>query len=98
LTDAVILKDEHNEDASSAASASASKSTESEMSAEQLYETAEEKAAKARSEHVRVNVEDYAGLLGRACPAGVYEYVDAEEGEKGSWNGKKLVINSQVST
>ncbi|KAJ8700945.1 hypothetical protein PTI98_003919 [Pleurotus ostreatus] len=52
-----------------------------------------------RLEHVRVNVGEYAGLLGRACPAGVYEYVDAEgEGkaiEDQSWNGKKLVINSQ---
>lgn len=29
-------------------------------------------------DHVRVNVEEYAELLGRACPAGVYEYVEAE--------------------
>ena len=45
------------------------------------------------------NVEEFAGLLGRACPAGVYEYVDVEGGsgvEDGTWNGKKLVINSQV--
>ncbi|CAE6441310.1 unnamed protein product, partial [Rhizoctonia solani] len=35
-----------------------------------------EEAAKARHEHVKTNVSDYAGLLGRACPAGVYEYVD----------------------
>lgn len=34
------------------------------------------KAIKARHEHVKVNVSEYAGLLGRACPAGVYEYVD----------------------
>ncbi|KAH7871536.1 uncharacterized protein C8R40DRAFT_1274155 [Lentinula edodes] len=34
-------------------------------------------------EHLR-----YAGLLARACPAGVYD-----DGE--SWNGKKLVINAQ---
>ncbi|KAH9169539.1 FAD/NAD-P-binding domain-containing protein [Lactarius sanguifluus] len=33
-----------------------------------------------RGEHVRVNVQEYAGLLGRACPAGVYEYVE-DEGE-----------------
>jgi electron-transferring-flavoprotein dehydrogenase len=52
---------------------------------------------KAREEHVKVNVRDYAGLLGRACPASVYEYVDAEKGEEGSWGGKKLIINSQVS-
>jgi electron-transferring-flavoprotein dehydrogenase len=60
-------------------------------------EQAEETAK--RMEHVKRNVEEYAGLLGRACPAGVYEYVDAEGGsgaEDGSWNGKKLVINSQV--
>ena len=52
-----------------------------------------------RTEHVRRNVEEFGGLLGRACPAGVYEYVDVEGGsgaEGGSWNGKKLVINSQV--
>jgi len=51
-----------------------------------------------RTEHVRRNMEEFAGLLGRACPAGVYEYVDVEDGSgaaDGSWNGKKLVINSQ---
>ncbi|PSS34160.1 hypothetical protein PHLCEN_2v1777 [Hermanssonia centrifuga] len=52
-----------------------------------------------RKEHVKVNVGEYAGLLGRACPAQVYEYVEDEasrsaEGE--GWDGKKLVINSQV--
>ncbi|CDO74381.1 hypothetical protein BN946_scf184816.g4 [Trametes cinnabarina] len=35
--------------------------------------------ADVRREHVRVNVGEYAGLLGRGCPAQVYEYVDAEE-------------------
>jgi len=50
----------------------------------------------ARARHVEENVKDFAGLLGRACPAGVYEYVDADEGEKeGTWQGKKLVINAQ---
>ena len=52
-----------------------------------------------RTEHVKRNVGEFGGLLGRACPAGVYEYVDVEGGsdaEDGSWNGKKLVINSQV--
>ena len=57
----------------------------------------EELAAAARTQHVKTNVGEYAGLLGRACPAGVYEYVDAEKGEAGSWEGKKLVINSQAS-
>ncbi|CAE6469145.1 unnamed protein product [Rhizoctonia solani] len=62
-------------------------------------------AAKARHEHVKTNVSEYAGLLGRACPAGVYEYVDGgiepgapvPEGkeEDAGYGGKKLVINSQ---
>lgn len=54
---------------------------------------------KTRCEHVKINVGQYAGLLGRACPAGVYEYVDQEgaEVEAGEgWMGTKLVINSQV--
>ncbi|RDB26786.1 putative electron transfer flavoprotein-ubiquinone oxidoreductase, mitochondrial [Hypsizygus marmoreus] len=52
-----------------------------------------------RRKHVEVNVDEFAGLLGRACPAGVYEYVEAEAGDKAAqeegWDGKKLVINSQ---
>ncbi|GAA5940825.1 electron-transferring-flavoprotein dehydrogenase [Sporobolomyces koalae] len=47
-----------------------------------------------RAAHVKKNVEEYAGLLGRVCPASVYEYVDSEGGEEDS-NGKRLVINSQ---
>ncbi|PPQ90503.1 hypothetical protein CVT25_014186 [Psilocybe cyanescens] len=51
-----------------------------------------------RRRHVKINYGKYAGLLGRACPAGVYEYV-AEEGvdpsETEGWGGHKLVINSQ---
>ncbi|CAE6388107.1 unnamed protein product [Rhizoctonia solani] len=64
-----------------------------------------EAAVKARHEHVKTNVTEYAGLLGRACPAGVYEYVDGgiepgtpvPEGkeEEAGYAGKKLVINSQ---
>ncbi|KAJ7594109.1 hypothetical protein C8J56DRAFT_1002094 [Mycena floridula] len=58
----------------------------------------EEKAATERKrrheEHVKINVGQYAGLLGHACPAGVYEYVPSEESTEG-WKGKKLVINSQ---
>jgi hypothetical protein len=37
---------------------------------------------------------EYAGLLGRACPAAVYEYQDAEGGQEDA-AGKKFVINSQ---
>jgi len=44
-----------------------------------------EEEEQRRREHVRINVEEYGGLLGRACPAGVYEYVESG-----------LVINSQV--
>ncbi|KAI0640368.1 FAD/NAD-P-binding domain-containing protein [Trametes meyenii] len=63
--------------------------------------------AAVRREHVHVNVEEYAGLFERGCPAQVYEYVDAEdagteEGKDGEikvkkvgWGGKRLVINSQ---
>lgn len=54
-----------------------------------------------RKEHVKRNVGEFAGLLGRACPAQVYEYVEdeASQGADGEgWGGKKLVINSQVRT
>ncbi|WFD29877.1 electron-transferring-flavoprotein dehydrogenase [Malassezia sp. CBS 17886] len=46
--------------------------------------------------HVERNVGTYAGLLGRVCPAAVYEYVDKEDanGEEDAY-GKKFVINSQ---
>ncbi|GAA5820001.1 hypothetical protein JCM11251_005441 [Rhodosporidiobolus azoricus] len=49
---------------------------------------------KDRAAHVKTNVEEYAGLLSRVCPAAVYEYVDAEGGEEDAV-GKRLVINSQ---
>lgn len=54
-----------------------------------------------KREHVKKNVGEYAGLLGRACPAQVYEYVEDEASASGTedgegWQGKKLVINSQV--
>ncbi|GAA5838848.1 hypothetical protein JCM3766R1_004227 [Sporobolomyces carnicolor] len=50
-----------------------------------------------RAEHVRKNVDEYAGLLGRVCPAAVYEYVDVEPGQEAieDASGKRLVINSQ---
>ncbi|GAA5983062.1 hypothetical protein JCM10908_000141, partial [Rhodotorula pacifica] len=51
--------------------------------------------ASKRAAHVKKNVEEYAGLLGRVCPAAVYEYVDAEGDTKEDAVGKKLVINSQ---
>ena len=62
-------------------------------------EEVEVESPERRKEHVRVNVQEYAGLLGRACPAGVYEYVDDEDGSsgEGGWGGKKLVINAQVN-
>jgi len=44
-----------------------------------------EEEEQRRREHVRINAGEYGGLLGRACPAGVYEYVESG-----------LVINSQV--
>ncbi|KAJ7798847.1 hypothetical protein B0H14DRAFT_2904880, partial [Mycena olivaceomarginata] len=66
-------------------------------------ETAE--TAARRRAHVEANVGTYAGLLQRACPAGVYEYVpddggrvvpgNSEERQEEGWEGKKLVINSQ---
>ncbi|EKC97388.1 oxidoreductase [Trichosporon asahii var. asahii CBS 8904] len=48
----------------------------------------------ARQHHVEENVSKYAGLLGRVCPAAVYEYQDAEGAEEDA-EGKKFVINSQ---
>ncbi|KAJ7795524.1 FAD/NAD-P-binding domain-containing protein [Mycena olivaceomarginata] len=63
-----------------------------------------ETAARRRA-HVEANMGTYAGLLQRACPAGVYEYVpddggrvvpgNSEEKQEEGWEGKKLVINSQ---
>ncbi|CAO1618990.1 unnamed protein product [Sympodiomycopsis kandeliae] len=46
--------------------------------------------------HTEKNVGEYAGLLGRACPAAVYEYLDKEEtnGVEDAL-GKKFQINSQ---
>lgn len=48
--------------------------------------------------HVRENAgkDTYAGLLGRACPAAVYEYVDVSDaGGEEHADGKRFVINSQ---
>ena len=67
-----------------------------------LVDEAVQEEIKRRQDHVHINVNEYAGLLGRACPAGVYEYVadDSEPGDKEEegegWGGQKLVINSQV--
>jgi electron-transferring-flavoprotein dehydrogenase len=56
--------------------------------------------AATRAAHVERNVGTFAGLLGRACPAAVYEYVEddgpAGREDAGGWNGHKLVINAQV--
>lgn len=66
------------------------------VEAEAVSEDEVAKERETRAKHVEVNVGKYAGLLGRACPAGVYEYVDVEgETDEGTWKGKKLVINSQ---
>lgn len=49
-----------------------------------------------RPAHVKKNVGEYAGLLGRVCPAGVYEYLDvAENGGEADADGYRLQINSQ---
>ncbi|KAM0753115.1 oxidoreductase [Meredithblackwellia eburnea MCA 4105] len=48
-----------------------------------------------RKSHVEKNVGEYAGLLGRVCPAAVYEYVEANTPEEADADGMKLVINSQ---
>ena len=46
--------------------------------------------------HTAENVEKFAGLLGNACPAAVYEYQDVEPGSAEEHaDGKKFVINSQ---
>lgn len=46
--------------------------------------------------HTKANAEPYAGLLSRACPAAVYEYVDVKEaGGEEHADGKRFVINSQ---
>ncbi|KAL7420344.1 hypothetical protein Q5752_005314 [Cryptotrichosporon argae] len=50
--------------------------------------------AGARARHTEKNVIEYAGLLGQACPAAVYEYADAE-GTAADAAGKKFIINSQ---
>jgi electron-transferring-flavoprotein dehydrogenase len=57
--------------------------------------TAEE-IKEGRVRHVRENVKKYGELLGRVCPAGVYEYVDVKEvGGEEDAEGKRFVINSQ---
>lgn len=48
-----------------------------------------------RHGHVERNVGTYAGLLGRVCPAAVYEYVEEEDPKQQDALGEKLVINSQ---
>ncbi|WVR03145.1 hypothetical protein IAU60_000135 [Kwoniella sp. DSM 27419] len=50
--------------------------------------------AGAKERHTQTNVAEYAGLLGRVCPAAVYEYADAEGADVDA-EGKKFVINSQ---
>ena len=46
--------------------------------------------------HTEANAIPFAGLLNKACPAAVYEYVDvAEAGGEEHADGKRFVINSQ---
>lgn len=75
----------------------ASTAAEEDTGEEKLEGFKEEQAT--RESHIKINVGEYAGLLGRACPAGVYEYVPVEgtSNSDGTWNGYKFVINSQVS-
>ncbi|KIY69920.1 FAD/NAD(P)-binding domain-containing protein [Cylindrobasidium torrendii FP15055 ss-10] len=54
----------------------------------------EDVALERKHKHTSRNVDEFAGLLGRACPAGVYEYVD-DPASKEAVDGKKLVINAQ---
>jgi electron-transferring-flavoprotein dehydrogenase len=76
-----------------------------ESAAEQVDAENERVAEKVKAErdtrerHIQLNVGQYAGLLERACPAAVYEYVpvEGESDSVGTWNGHSLVINSQVS-
>lgn len=46
--------------------------------------------------HTRENAKPFAGLLNKACPAAVYEYVDVKEnGGEEDADGMRFVINSQ---
>jgi len=46
--------------------------------------------------HTRENAKPYAGLLNKACPAAVYEYVDVKDaGGEEDADGMRFVINSQ---
>ncbi|EFP81835.2 electron-transferring-flavoprotein dehydrogenase [Puccinia graminis f. sp. tritici CRL 75-36-700-3] len=57
------------------------------------------------ADHLQINVSEFDGLLNKACPAGVYEYIDVEQEpipssdsdppSSSSSGQKKLVINSQ---
>jgi electron-transferring-flavoprotein dehydrogenase len=77
-------------------SAAEQEDAEDESSAQKIKQDVQEERG-TRERHIHTNVGEYAGLLGRACPAGVYEYVPVEgnSNSEGTWNGHKLVINSQ---
>lgn len=55
-----------------------------------------ESANSSSRDGIDIGSAEYAGLLGQACPAAVYEYAEAE-GSDADAEGKKFIINSQVS-
>ncbi|KAF8131338.1 FAD/NAD-P-binding domain-containing protein [Mycena galopus ATCC 62051] len=87
------------------ANTSTQTSSSTEADEDALPDTDAHETPARRRVHVHANVGTYAGLLQRACPAGVYEYVaddggrvvpgNSETKEEEGWEGTKLVINSQ---
>lgn len=56
-------------------------------------ETPEQETPARRRAHVQTNVGTYAGLLGHACPAGVYEYVADDGGKVVPGNTGVIIIS-----
>ncbi|KAF4612672.1 hypothetical protein D9613_011884 [Agrocybe pediades] len=92
------LKDKTGNPAIGAGVAAVRTTAEAEEESESEVKEEVKEELERRRRHVEVNQGEFAGLLGRACPAGVYEYVGEEgvsEKESEGWGGHKLVINSQ---